>query len=231
LSDSPFLVQDLLPIFSYQDALMILAGIDKWSCAMKATGLNDEKLTKFFLRPSKGDAEQPTEIDSTFYSAPHFHHMLRIERKRTERSKKPFLLMLIDISGLRPRQQCNSYVCDKIKPLLTSCSRETDIRGWYEHNKVTGTIFTEMASLDENSIGGIIQKLRKGINETLDADEVKKIKVSFHAFPEGIVNPTIVDELFNITLYPDLSKSRLSTQSTSSIKRLMDIVGSLLRHG
>ncbi len=196
---------------------------------MKIPGLNDEEQTKFFLRPSKADAEQSTEIDSTFYSAPLFHHMLRIERKRTERSKTPFLLMLIDISGLHTKQR-NSYVCEKIKQVLASCSRETDIRGWYEYNKVTGTIFTEMASLDETSMGRIIQKLRKGINETLDVDEVKRIKVSFHVFPEEIVNSTIVDELFNITLYPDLSKPILSMQSTSSMKKLMDSIGSLLHN-
>ncbi len=197
---------------------------------MKLPGLNDEKLTKLFLRPSKADVEQPTEIDCTFYSAPHFHHMFRIERKRTGRSQKPFLLMLIDISGLHTRQR-NSYVCEKIKPILTSCSRETDIRGWYEYDKVIGTIFTEIASLNETSIGRIIQKLRIGINETLDADEVKRIKVSFHVFPEEIVNSTIIDELFNIALCPDLSKSSLSIQSTSPMKRLMGIVGSLLHHG
>ena len=194
--------------------------------AMKVPGLNYGKLRKFFLRPSKADVEQSTETDSTFYSAPHFHHMLRIERKRTERSQKPFRLMLIDLSGLHIRQR-NSYVCEKIKPVLASCSRETDIRGWYEHNKITGAIFTEMSALDEASMGKIIQKLRKGINETLDANEVKRIKVSFHIFPEEIVNSTITDGLFNITLYPDLSKTSLSMQSTSSIKRLMDITGSL----
>ncbi|HVO66511.1 MAG TPA: hypothetical protein VMT12_08520 [Syntrophales bacterium] len=197
---------------------------------MKVQRLNDEKLTKFFLKPSNADAEQTIEVDSTFYSAPHFHHMLRIERKRTERSKIPFLLMLIDISGLHAKHH-SSYVCEKIKPILASCSRDTDIRGWYEHNKVTGTIFTQMASLNEKSIRRIIQKFRKGINETLDADEVKRIKVSFHVFPEENVNSTIADLLFNITFYPDLSKASLSTQSTSAIKRLMNIVGNLLHHG
>ena len=197
---------------------------------MKVQVLNGGKLTKFFLRLSNAAEEQASEVDSTFYNAPHFHHMLRIERKRTERSQKPFLLMLIDISGLHAERH-NSYIFEKIKLVLASCSRETDIRGWYEYNKVIGTIFTEMASLDETSIGKIIQKLRKGINETLNADEVKRIKVSFHVFPEKILNSTIVDGLFNTTLYPDPSKSSFSTQSILSLKRLMDIVGSLLHHG
>ncbi len=193
---------------------------------MKVPGLNYGKLTEFFLRPSNASMEQVTEVDVAFYSAPHFHHMLRIERRRTERSKKPFLVMLLDISGLNTRH--NGYVYEKIKPILTSCSRETDIRGWYEHNKAMGVIFTEVASVDANSIERIVQKLRKGISKTLDAEEIKRIKVSFHVFPEETVNSTINDRLFNIILYPDLSKTNVSRQATSSIKMLMDITGSLL---
>jgi exopolysaccharide biosynthesis polyprenyl glycosylphosphotransferase len=193
---------------------------------MKVPGLNHGKLTEFLLRPLKAGMEQVTEVDVTFYSTHHFHHMLRIERKRTERSQKPFLVMLLDISGLNTRH--NGYVYEKIKPILTSCSRETDIRGWYEHNNVMGVIFTEVASVDENSIGSIVQKLRKGISGTLDAEEIKRTKVSFHVFPEETVNSTINDGLFNIILYPDISKPSVSRQATASIKNLMDITGSLL---
>ena len=40
------------------------------------------------------------EDDYTFYGKAPFHHLLRIERHRTERSGKPFLLLLLDISAL-----------------------------------------------------------------------------------------------------------------------------------
>jgi len=40
------------------------------------------------------------ENGQPFYGKAHFHHLLRIERRRTDRSKKPFLLMLLDISSL-----------------------------------------------------------------------------------------------------------------------------------
>ena len=38
--------------------------------------------------------------DPAFFDQSHFRHMLRVERMRTERSKKPFLLLLLDISSL-----------------------------------------------------------------------------------------------------------------------------------
>ena len=193
---------------------------------MNGLGLNGGKLTSFLPKRSKAAMEHVTEVDHSFYSAHHFHHMLRIERRRTERSKRPFLVMLLDMSGLNTRQ--NGYLYEKIKTILTSCSRETDIRGWYEHNKVMGAIFSEMASVDGDSIESIVQKIRKGISKTLDAEEIKRIKVSFHVFPEETVNSTINDGIFNLAFYPDLSKTGVSMQATSFIKKLMDITGSLL---
>jgi exopolysaccharide biosynthesis polyprenyl glycosylphosphotransferase len=194
---------------------------------MNRPGLNDRKFSSFFLKPSKTSMEYVTEEDHTFCSAHHFHHMLQIERKRTERSKKPFLLMLLDLSGLQNRQQ-NDQVYEKIKSTLVSCSRETDIRGWYEHNKTIGAIFTEMASVDDSSIERIFRKLHSRICDKFDAGEIKKIKVSFHVFPEENGDSTINNGLFNIALYPDLSKSSLSRQAASSMKKLMDFTGSLL---
>jgi len=194
---------------------------------MNVSELNVVKLTTFFLGPTKARTENVTEVDHTFYSAHHFHHMLQIERKRTERSKKPFLLMLLDLSRLHGRQQ-NSHLYEKIKPVLVSCSRETDIRGWYEQNKIMGAIFTEMASVDESSIEKIFRKLHGVISETLDAEWVKKIKISFHVFPEENGTSSIDNGMFNIAFYPDLSRPSVSRQATSPIKKLIDITGSFL---
>ncbi len=193
---------------------------------MNVSELNVAKLTTFFLRPTKARTENVTEVDHTFYNAHHFHHMLQIERKRTERSKKPFLLMLIDLSRLHGRH-LNSHMYEKIKPALVSCSRETDIRGWYEQNKIMGAIFTEMASVGESSIEKIFRKLHRVVSETLDAEWVKKIKISFHVFPEENGNSSIDNGMFNIAFYPDLSRPSVSRQATSSVKKLMDITGSL----
>src|SRR5450759_4524401 len=38
--------------------------------------------------------------DYGFYVEDYFNDLLRMERKRTERSRKPFLLMLMDVTGL-----------------------------------------------------------------------------------------------------------------------------------
>jgi exopolysaccharide biosynthesis polyprenyl glycosylphosphotransferase len=191
---------------------------------MNTPGLHGRKRTGFLHKTSKAASESTAGCDYTFYTPSHFHNMLRIERKRTERSKKPFLLMLLDISGLHSPQRPEYY--EIIKPVLISCSRETDIRGWYEQNTIMGTIYTEMASVDESSIEKIFRKLHNKIIDTLDAEWVKKIKISFHVFPEENGNSVINSGLFNIALYPDLSKPTISRQATSSLKKLMDTAGS-----
>jgi len=142
---------------------------------MKTPGLNGGKLSGFFLKPWKTSMNG----DQMFYSSSHFHHMLRLERKRAERSKKPFLLMLLDLSGLDNGQR-NGCTLEKLKDVLASSSRDTDIRGWYEHGEIIGAIFTEMVSVDELSIETIFQKLNTTIDDTLDADLAKKINISLH---------------------------------------------------
>nr|CBX31407.1 hypothetical protein N47_E49190 [uncultured Desulfobacterium sp.] len=150
-----------------------------------------------------------------------------MERKRTERSKKPFLLMMLDISELKTKHN-KDFAIEKIKEILISCLRETDISGWYEANKIMGSIFTEINSIDESSIESILKKVNDNINKSIDPNLAKKIKISFHAFPETIDNSKINDGLFNTALYPDLSKPGISKQAKSILKKIMDFNGSLL---
>src|ERR1700729_1247517 len=64
-----------------------------------------------------------------------FLTMLRLERKRTERSHRRFVLMLLEACGLlktNPNQ--NSFA--KVVAALSDSIRETDIKGWYERDSV-----------------------------------------------------------------------------------------------
>jgi len=195
--------------------------------AMDSLNLSIRKFTKFLHTTSKAITEPFTEANYIFFSMPYFLHMLRIERKRTERSKKPFILMLLDISELRTKDS-KDFVIDKMKEVLIACLRETDISGWYKNNQIMGAIFTEISSIDGTSIENILRKVHDGINKLIDPNLAKKIKISFHAFPEINENPKINEGLFNTALYPDLSKPNISKQAKSFLKKTMDLGGSLL---
>ncbi len=60
-----------------------------------------------------------------------FRGMIAIERKRTERSKAPFLLMLLEAVNDESANKNRSTLRKVISALLSS-SRDTDLIGWYQ---------------------------------------------------------------------------------------------------
>jgi capsular exopolysaccharide family len=116
--------------------------------------------------------------DPAFFDQSHFRHILRVERMRTERSKKPFLLLLLDISRLIETTQ-DIKVVDKVKASLDSSLRVVDIRGWYHNNRTVGVLFTEIASIDEASIDDIIHKIYDRFFESMNPHWVEKIDISY----------------------------------------------------
>lgn len=166
------------------------------------------------------------EGDTVFYGEAHFLHLLRVERKRTERSKNPILLAILDLSELLTASP-GKEIPEKIKSALNRSLRETDISGWYEQNRAMGIIFTEMASIDETSIDGVFRKIHDRLQERLDAEWIKKISVSFHVFPET-KGKASSKEPFNMALYADLTKRNLNRQVSLMLKQAVDLVGSLV---
>ena len=59
--------------------------------------------------------------------------MIAIERKRTERSKAPFLLMLLEVVSDDGAKK-NRKTLDLIAAALLASSRDTDLVGWYKDN-------------------------------------------------------------------------------------------------
>ena len=118
------------------------------------------------------------EDDPSFFNKLDFHNLLRVERMRTERSKKPFLLLLLNISRLIESSQ-DIKVVDKVKEALNTSLREVDIRGWYHHTKTIGILFTEVASIDEASIDAITNKIYNRFRQRLNPKWINKIDISY----------------------------------------------------
>src|SRR5262249_22264444 len=72
-----------------------------------------------------------------------FLKLLSMERKRTERSQRRFVLMLLDLGTLL-KTQGQDKVMGKILAALAHATRDTDFTGWYEAGSVIGVIFTEI---------------------------------------------------------------------------------------
>lgn len=118
------------------------------------------------------------EDDPVFFDQSSFLQILRVEKMRTKRSKKPFLLLLLDVSRLIDPAHDMKLV-DKVKEALNTSLREVDIRGWYHHTKTIGILFTEVASIDEASIDAITNKIYNRFRQRLNPKWINKIDISY----------------------------------------------------
>ena len=82
-----------------------------------------------------------------------FRQMIAVERKRTERSKAPFLLMLLE-TDLAEGSREGAATLESVTRVLLSTSRDTDLVGWYKDKVVLGAIFTGLVVNDRGSDPG-----------------------------------------------------------------------------
>lgn len=152
-----------------------------------------------------------------------FVQMLRFERRRTERSGKPLLLVLISSQHFRGKAGCP--LVNGVVAAMATRIRETDVLGWYERDKTIGILMTEIGNGDAVTVEIIMSKLAHALESNIKSDNSSLLTMTYRLFPhsEDIVSGKRVANSF----YPDLSTRRPRNMQTEAAKRLMDIVGSL----
>lgn len=156
-----------------------------------------------------------------------FKRMIAIERKRTERSKAPFLLMLLEITNQKSPDQ-NKATLETVIAALVASSRDTDIVGWYQSGAVVGVMFTGLIGSDKNSIADmIVSRVSATLLDELTTEAFKEVSISFHFFPDDWDHDK-PGRLSNPALYPDLVNHEKGRRPLLLAKRLIDIVGSIV---
>jgi len=156
-----------------------------------------------------------------------FSRILSLEQKRTERSRRPFFLMLLDGEKLFQTGQ-RARVLREILSSLSDSVRETDICGWFKENSVVGVVFTEVGSADgPTAPDAILKRVLAALRRNLSSDEVDSIDIELRLFPQEWDEhdpgpPTKRD------LYRDTSEQRASRRVALGVKRMIDVAGSLL---
>ena len=155
-----------------------------------------------------------------------FQRMISLERKRSERSRKPFLLMLVDMGGYVPTERTTKVLGNILSALAVS-TRETDVTGWYKHSSVVGVMFTEIGLEDRAPVlGTVITRVSETLKSALTFEQFNQVSLSFHLFPEDW-NHEDEKRPTDPRLYPDLEKRNESRKLFNAVKRAMDIGGSL----
>src|SRR5262249_21273805 len=102
-------------------------------------------------------------LDTTIFDDASFSKLLAYERKRTDRSHRPFLLLLVELKILlRDGQRHRRALVKNILKALQLCTRQTDMIGWYKNNAVIGVIYTELRH-EDTSINKILAKVNAAL--------------------------------------------------------------------
>jgi len=155
-----------------------------------------------------------------------FRRVIAVERKRTERSKAPFVLMLIEVANKDSGKTVP--VLESVMSVLLDSSRDTDAVGWYRTKSTIGALFTGLVSGDKSAvIMTILSRASKTLREQLSLEQFSNISISLHYYPDdwdenGPGRPS------NPALYPDLSSQANTKQPLLILKRTIDIIGSLI---
>jgi lipopolysaccharide/colanic/teichoic acid biosynthesis glycosyltransferase len=152
-----------------------------------------------------------------------FHSMLTLERRRAERSRKPFVLMLLDANLEKGAAE---EILREAVEIVVASKRETDLTGWYKQGAILGIIFTEVSLDGEYPITETLRaKIETSFLKHLGRDRAAMIAISVHIFPEswdGGGSGWIADS----KLYPDLKRKSSRKRLPLVIKRVIDVVGS-----
>jgi lipopolysaccharide/colanic/teichoic acid biosynthesis glycosyltransferase len=169
-----------------------------------------------------GSSGDPHEL----LSQSRFLRALRLERKRAERSRKLFVLMLVDRPSPATSGDHPALMARVVRAVLGSI-RETDIAGWHQENAALGVIFAELDPAEKKStVDALRAKATRLLQSALRPDEASRLRVTFHCFPEdwGQGESGVAIE----SLYPDLVQRDESRKVSQAIKRAGDMLGSAM---
>lgn len=155
-----------------------------------------------------------------------FNSLLAIERKRTERTGDPFVLMLIDFTLLI--QELGVRNIERIGKEVSSGIRDNDIVGWYRYPDKIAILFTALGNVVRSQVEKVLrEKAMERLHDLLPPNDYKRVAISFHFFPEEM-DTTTQSLKGDEVLYPDLNDQGSSRTSYRILKRGIDIVGSIV---
>jgi lipopolysaccharide/colanic/teichoic acid biosynthesis glycosyltransferase len=147
-----------------------------------------------------------------------FANILNSERRRTDRSGRPFLLLLL---AFRPPamndRSLQRPIVSTVLRTLKACKRQTDLVGWYQNHTIIGVVFTELRP-EAPARDRIVTKVHTALQAHLKPAWWGVISLSAHLYP-----PQDNDESNSDLLFPE----RLQKKSSLLFKRGFDILGSL----
>ncbi len=194
--------------------------------AMNVLGFGEEPGSREKTRRTLLAGDSPRDPRSILVSEDVFLRMLCLERKRAERSRKPFLLLLLDSGGLLKGSLKNKLLA-KLVAGLSASMRETDVCGWYEDHSTLAVVYSEISGEKEVACDAILTKVIAALRTQLEPKQFEQIHLTCEVFPEDWEQEKPWRGS-NSKVYPDLFKDSRPKRACRVVKRTLDILGSLL---
>ncbi|MBN1829490.1 MAG: sugar transferase, partial [Deltaproteobacteria bacterium] len=163
--------------------------------------------------------------EDMLYSEEFFQEILSLERKRTDRYNRPFILVLINFSNIDAEDERKNLI-QVIAVLLNQITRETDIKGWYQQNSVLGILFTEIDDEKTDVINQLKKRFSENMRESKRSGKWDAIDISYQGYPTDV--QYIEENGENLVFYPKVVQDREEGKVGPFIKRFMDISISLV---
>jgi hypothetical protein len=153
------------------------------------------------------------------YNEQAFRYLLAIERKRSERSGCPFLLLLIDLKEQEGASaRLDSMVANNLFSNLWLCLRETDFVGWYHEARVAGAVLIELGDRRPTEVSRLIgQRVREKLYECLPSDVARRLQVCIYQHPE--LDWIDSGDGFHSVLSPEVTHRSLFHRCALAVKR------------
>jgi hypothetical protein len=128
--------------------------------------------------------ESAVGAGAVFYDEETFHYFLALEEKRSERSGRPILLLLVDLNWQEAWSERDSRIASQLFEALAGSVRETDFVGWYRAKRVVGAVLSqpvETAGADVRRIvrDRVVETLIRRFPRTANAMNVEVHRVPF----------------------------------------------------
>jgi hypothetical protein len=136
-----------------------------------------------------GSCDLARDVNSdNIYNQEAFRYFLAHERKRSELSNRPFLLLLLDLQQTQTTGRIDPPTATKVFEGLTGCLRDTDVIGWYHEGRVAGAVLTHVEDASSTDVSGEIRsRVAVTLRTMLPSSVGDRLQVRVYQLPAGLV--------------------------------------------
>ena len=173
------------------------------------------------FKPEVAVAGHVLSDDRVVLSAKWFSEAFDREKRRTERSGTPFILMTVSLANPQKLNGDRAAFLRMTAEKVSSLARNTDTVGWVQDDLSLGVIFTEVGKNQETlqyALKSIDAKITAAFSGKTSPLQLRDIVVAFTVYPE---------ERDQTRIPPKTVGSPQRRWPQSKMKRGLDIIGSL----